>query len=150
MAAWPGRVPAIAGRRVVLREGRSVDTVALVHAGTQLRLLCGFLRRDPLGNLEPGHGRGLVMIMERPLEGSGRCLDLDHTAGQFQDLIARRRPRRPVNGNDLDGRALAEHTPPAPAEIQAPCGERRHAYPPPAGQPRLVSVDDPEPAPDAT
>lgn len=87
--------------------------------------------------------------MERPLECGGRCLDLDNTAGQFQDLIAKRRPGRLVNGDDLDGRAFAEHTPPAPAEFQASCGERRYAYPPPAGQPGLVSVDDPEPAPDA-
>ncbi|MGD0606903.1 MAG: hypothetical protein ABSA53_25360 [Streptosporangiaceae bacterium] len=55
-----------------------------------------------------------------------------------------------MNGTDLDGRAFAEHTPPASAEFQASCGERRHADLPPAGQPGLVSVDDPEPAPDAT
>lgn len=93
----------------------------------ELRLPCGFLRRDPVGDLKPRKGRGLVTIMERPLEGSGRCLDLNHTAGQFQDLVANRRPRRSVNGKDLDGRAFAEHTPPAPAEVQASRGDRRHA-----------------------
>jgi hypothetical protein len=87
-----------------------------------------------MGNLEPRNGRGLVPIMERPLEGGGRCLDLDNTARQLQDLIAKRRPRRAtrrprrsVNGNDLDGRAVAEHTPPAPAELQASWGDRPDA-----------------------
>jgi hypothetical protein len=80
-----------------------------------------------MGNLEPRKGRGLVTITERPLKGSGWCLDLNDTAGQFQDLIAKRRPRRSVNGKDLDGRAFAERTPPAPTEIQAPWGDRRHA-----------------------
>ena len=47
----------------------------------ELRLLCGFLRRDPVGNLEPRNGRGLVTITERPLNGSGRCLDPNNTAG---------------------------------------------------------------------
>jgi hypothetical protein len=100
--------------------------------GGELRLLCGFLRRDPVGNLEPRKGRGLVTIMQRPLERTGRSLDLNNTAGQFQDLLAKRRPRRSVNGKDLDGRAFAEHTPPAPAEVQPSWGKRRHAYLPPA------------------
>jgi hypothetical protein len=139
--------------RMQMPQGRCSGPV-LPQASSVIRgelfLLCGFLWRDPLGNLEPRNGRGPVTNMERPLEGGGRCLDLDNTARQFQDLIARRRPRRTVNGTDLDGRAFAEHTPPAPAEFQASCGERRHADLPPAGQPGLVSVDDPEPAPDAT
>ena len=91
-------------------------TIGKVIRG-ELRLFCGFLRRDPLANLELRSGRGLVTNMERPFEGGGRCLDLDNTARQFQDLIARRRPGRSVNGNDLDGRAFAEHTPPAPEEL---------------------------------
>jgi hypothetical protein len=87
-----------------------------------------------MGNLEPRKGRGLVTITDRPLEGSGRCLDLNNTAGKFQELIAKGRPRRAggrprrsVNGNDFDGRAFAEHTPPTPAEVQASWGDRRHA-----------------------
>jgi hypothetical protein len=41
-----------------------------------------------MGNLKPPKGLGLVTITERPLEHSGRRLDLNDTAGQFQDLIA--------------------------------------------------------------
>jgi hypothetical protein len=95
--------------RMQMPQGRCSGPV-LPQASSVIRgelfLLCGFLWRDPLGNLEPRNGRGPVTNMERPLEGGGRCLDLDNTARQFQDLIARRRPRRPVNGTDLDGRGI--------------------------------------------
>ena len=114
-----------------------------------------FLRRNPAGETEPRNGRGLVAVMEGPFEDRGRSLDLDNAAGQSQDLIAKwragraaGRPGRSVNGTDLDERAFGEYRPPAPAELQAPPGHRRHAYLPPARQARLLPVDDPEPAPD--
>lgn len=61
----------------------------------------------------------MVTITERPLEDGGRCLNPDNAAGQFQDLSAGRHPGRPVNGEDLDGRAVARPAPPAAAELQA-------------------------------
>ena len=115
----------VSGLRALLAP-RSAGRISLIQVAPatigkvirgELRLFCGFLRRDPLGNLELRNGRGLVTNMERPFEGGGRCLDLDNAARQFQDLIARRRPGRSVNGNDLDGRAFAEYTPPAPEEL---------------------------------
>ncbi len=115
--------PAAAGAKVAGTLNLELGKVI----GGELRLPCGFLRRDPVGNLEPRKGRGLVTLMERPLERSDGCLDLNNIAGQFQDLVAKRRPRRSVNGEDLDGRAFAEHVPPAPEEVQASWGERRHA-----------------------
>ena len=79
-----------------------------------------------MGNLEPRKGRGLITTMQRPLEHGGRCLDLNDTARQFQDLIARRHPRWSVNGKDLDGRAFAARPPPAPTEVQVSWGDGRH------------------------
>jgi len=108
-------------------------------ASGPLPLLGSFLRWNPAGKTEPRNGRGLVAVMEGPFEYCGRSLDLDNAAGQFQDLIAKRRPRRamrrprwPVDGQDLDERAFAEYPPPASAELQAPPGNRRHANLPPA------------------
>ena len=73
--------------RMQMPQGRCSGPV-LPQASSVIRgelfLLCGFLWRDPLGNLEPRNGRGPVTNMERPLEGGGRCLDLDNTARQFR------------------------------------------------------------------
>ena len=95
--------------------------------------------------------------MKRPFEDRYWCLDLNNTAGQFQDFITERRlrragryPRRPVNGEDFDGWAFAEYTPQASAEVQASWSDGRYTKPPTARQPRLVPVDDPESALDAT
>src|SRR5436190_21818966 len=100
----------------------------------KLSLLGIFLCRNPVIDLQPRNGSGPETAMESPLEHCGRRLDPDHTAGQLHDLIAERRPRRgerrpgrPVNGKDLNGRVLTEPAPPAAAEAQASRGNRRHA-----------------------